>query len=117
MIITTAIMTIRYGNGFSLEATLLFRSDDLMRVAIDGSDNVVELTLVDGTWMGDDCEPVQVEFAYTRQSAVPTVTEDDCLCSREFAATLIQLLLAGENEPEAVPARHKSSAPISYPVV
>ena len=51
-------MTIRYSNGFSFEAILLSRSEEVLRVAIAGSDEVVELTQINGAWISEDCEPV-----------------------------------------------------------
>jgi hypothetical protein len=109
-------MIIRYGNGFSLEATLLSRTDELMRVGIDGSDNVLHLTLVNGTWTSDDGEPVHIEFAYARLSAEQVITEHECLCSHEFASTLINLLFAGEDNPGSVPAPPELGAPVSQVV-
>ena len=64
-----------------------------MRVAIQGSDDVLEFTLSNGIWISEDCEPVQVEFAYRADAA--QIREKDCICSHEFAAELIHLLFAG----------------------
>jgi len=110
-------MTIRYLNGLSLQATLLLRTDEFMRVAPEASDNVVELFLVDGLWITDDGDLVQVEFAYERRPAVPAPTADNCICPKEFAAELIHMLFAGEDEPEAMPIRHNSPEPSYQRVV
>jgi hypothetical protein len=96
-------MVIRYGNGFSFEAVLLSRDGQSMRVAIEGSDDVLSLTEINGAWVTDDCELVQVELARTRPSPWAGITEKDCVCSHDLAARLIHLLFAGENEPEAAP--------------
>src|ERR1041384_6320885 len=93
-------MTIRYSNGQVFEAVLLSRTEGSLRVAIQGSDDVQELTQINGTWVSDDCEPVQGEFAWTRRGPVVEVTEEDCICSHELAARLIRILFAGENESE-----------------
>ena len=37
-----------------------------MRAAVRGSEDLVELTQVNGTWITDDCEPVQVTFEWQR---------------------------------------------------
>jgi hypothetical protein len=98
-------MIIRYSNGFSCEATLLSRTETMMRVAIERSDDVLELTRVDGGWIGEDFERIQVEFACTREFPVAETKEEDCICPPELAAGLIRLLFAGENEPDVVPVR------------
>jgi hypothetical protein len=110
-------MTIRYNNGFSYEAILLARTEETMRVAITGSDDVVELKQIHGAWISEDCEPVQVEFAWTRQAAAPETTEESCTCSHELAAELIHLLFSGENEPVAAPVAQAMSAPVYHQVV
>ncbi len=107
-------MTIRYSNGYQYEAILLSRTDERMRVAVEGSDDVVELTQIHGAWVSDDCEPVQVEFAWTRQQATQEISEEDCVCSHDLAARLIHLLFAGENEPEVAAAVGQAIAPPVY---
>jgi len=96
-------MKIQYNNGLTLEAVLLSRAEGTMRVVAKGSDDVIELNEIAGTWVTDDCEPVQVEFAWTRHPAA-TVTEEDCICSHELAAHLIHLLYAGEEDAAATAA-------------
>ena len=91
-------MIIRYSNGQSFEAALLTQTDSQMRIALQGSEDVLELQRINGTWITDECEPVQVESAWTRQSLLDTISEDDCICSPELAAKLLHLLFAGENE-------------------
>ena len=92
-------MTIRYSNGQTFEAVLLNQTDDSMRIALQGSEDVLELKQVNGTWITDECEPVHVEFAWTRQSLLDEISEDDCVCSPELAARLLHLLFSGEEEP------------------
>ena len=93
-------MTIRYSNGQALEAALLSRTENSMRVAIQGSNDVEELNRINGTWVSDECEPVQVEFAWARRGPVEQVTEADCICPHELAARILHVLFGGENEPE-----------------
>src|SRR5689334_6341142 len=103
------IMTIRYSNGFSFEGTLLSRTAHSIRVVAKGYDDVREFRSRNGVWISEGCEPVQVEFAYTGKTAAASqIKEDDCICSPEFAAELIQLLFAGENEPPVVPVSEQS---------
>ena len=97
-------MTIRFTDGLTKESVLLSRSQELLRVAIEGCDDVTELRRVNGVWVTDDCEPVQVSFAWDRDPA-PEVTEAECICAPEVAARLIRLLYVGEEEePKAPPA-------------
>ena len=97
-------LTIRFTNGLTKESVLLSRSHDLLRVAIEGCDDVTELRRINGVWITDECEPVQVSFAWDRDPA-PKVTEADCICDPQVAARLIRLLYVGEEEePKASPA-------------
>ena len=60
-------MTIYYTDGRSLEGVLLRRTDDSLRVAVEGSDDVEEFTRINGVWVSGDCEPVRIEFAWEPQ--------------------------------------------------
>jgi hypothetical protein len=93
-------MNIRYSNGQEFEAALLSQTENQMRIVLQGSEDVLELQRINGTWI-DECEPVQVEFAWTRPSLLDTISEDECICSPELAAKLLHLLFAGENETTA----------------
>jgi hypothetical protein len=94
-------MIIRYSNGQVFEAALLSEAGNSMRIAVKGSDDVLGLTQINGTWVSDECEPVQVEFAWSRQQQLEAIREEECVCSPELAARLLHLLFSGENEPEA----------------
>lgn len=91
-------MTIRYSDGRPVEAALLSRTENTMRVAVQGADDATEFTNIKGTWVAADCEPVSIEFAWQRLDRKPTVSEAECCCSRELAAKLIHSLFAGGNE-------------------
>lgn len=93
-------MTIRYNNGRELEAVLLSKTEDSMRIALQGYEDVLTLKQINGTWITDECEPVQVEFAWRRHSLLDEISEDECICSPDLAARLLRLLFAGENEPQ-----------------
>ncbi len=97
-------MTIRYVNGQILEAVLLSRTETTIRVAIPGCDDSLELNLIHGMWVAEDCEPVQVEFSWTRYGAAPELTEADYICPDEVAAGLIRMLYAGSEEIPAARA-------------
>ena len=105
-------MIIRYTNGYTFEGTLLSRTEQSLRVMTQGSEDVLEFTLTNGGWVGEDCEPVQVEFAYAPKSEAPQPKEEDCICSHELAAQLIHRLFAGENETEVAPAKKAMAPPV-----
>jgi hypothetical protein len=111
-------MIIRYSNGYQIEGVLVSRTDDSMRVAIQGSDDILHLNLIHGTWISEDCEPVQVDFAWKKEDG-PMVTLDDCICSKELAAKLLHLLFSGDTDAEAEAAAlaKSAAAPIYYQVV
>ena len=91
-------MTLRYANGKTVDAVLLSRTDSKMRVALKGSEDAVELNELCGTWVSDDCEPVQVSFEWEKP-APAHASEEDFICSPELAARLIRLLVSAD-EPE-----------------
>ena len=96
-------MIIRYEDGRTVEGILLSRSENRMRVALKGTDDVTEFTDIHGVWVASDCEPVQIEFAWQKKSGEPVVSVDDCICSHELAAHLIHLLLSGAEEESSKP--------------
>jgi hypothetical protein len=64
-----------------------------MRVALEGAEDILELTNVHGTWVTADCEPVRIGFAWqTRARGMPP-SEADCICPQDLAARLIRSLL------------------------
>ena len=94
-------MTIRYANGQILEAVLLSRTETTLRVAIPGSEDSAEFTLIHGVWVSEDCEPAEVEFSWGRHARAAEVREADCVCPHELAARLIHMLYSGEQEAAA----------------
>jgi hypothetical protein len=92
------LMTINYLDGRSVEAVLLSRTEQTLRVAVQGAEDVIELANIRGTWVSDECEPVSIRFAWQRNGQKPCVSEDDFCCSHELAAKLTQALFTGANE-------------------
>ena len=105
-------MTITYLDGRAVEAVLLSRSDDTIRVAIEGAEDVTKFCNISGTWVSEDCEPARIEFAWQRRGHKPTISEADCCCSRDLAARLIHLLFTDSTaeEDEAVSATGAAEA-------
>ena len=94
-------MILTYADGSKMEAVLLARNENKIRVAIAGSDDLVELTDIHGTWVTDDCEPVHVQFAWEGKAPEQIVSEADCVCSHDLAARLIHLLWNADEEGQA----------------
>jgi hypothetical protein len=93
------IMTIRYTDGKAIEGVTLARTANTMRVAVKGCEDAAEFINVHGTWISEDCEPVTMEYG-PRRDAPTTLSEADCICPRELAARLIDLLLTDSAEDE-----------------
>jgi hypothetical protein len=92
-------MTITYTNGQTIQAALVVRTDNRLRVVLAGSDDVTEFTQVSGaTLVSEDCEAVQIEFGPKRANR--ECTEEDCICSPELAARLIHMLLNPEEDED-----------------
>ena len=92
-------MIIRYTDGTAVEAVLLARDGNSIRVAPRGGDDVVEFQDHNGTWVGEDCEPVSIEFEWQRHRAAPEVADEDCICPSELASRLIHLLYNSDETP------------------
>ena len=90
-------MFLTYANGSKIEAFLLARTEDKVRVAIPGADDPLELTNIRGTWVTEDCEPVRVQFAWEQKTQEEILTEADCICSHDLAARLLHLLWSGDD--------------------
>ncbi|MGD0499513.1 MAG: hypothetical protein ABSC23_13875 [Bryobacteraceae bacterium] len=93
-------MTITFLDGRTVDAVILARTEATLRVALKGSEDVLELSNVHGTWVSEDCEPVRIGFAWQTRSRVEPPSEADCICPRNLAARLVRSLLEGGNEPE-----------------
>jgi hypothetical protein len=112
-------MTIRYTDGRTMEAVLLSRTANILRAAVRGSEDAIELQQVKGVWVTDDCEPVHVTFEWQRVSRPQDVTLEDCLCSPDLAARLVDLLHtpSDEDTPEVNPVNDLPRALPAHSVV
>jgi hypothetical protein len=109
-------MIIKFQDGTSVEGCLLSRGDNWLRVAVKNGDDVAVLASVDGAWISEDRGPVEVVFEWQRRSRLESISESDCVCSKELAARLIRLLLTGDEEESeddtlfGLPLPHQSLA-------
>ena len=97
-------MTITYRDGRSFEAVLLAHTENQLRAAIEGNDDITEFSNIHGIWVSEDCEPVSIEFAWQKRGRQVPVTPEDCCCSRDLAARLIHLLYVGGGSEGLAPA-------------
>jgi len=92
-------MTITYANGQTIKAALVVRTDNRIRVALAGQDDLTEFTQINDVWVSEDCEPVRIEFGWP-----PRINreykEEDFVCSADLAAKMIHRLLNPEEDEE-----------------
>ena len=103
-------MILTYADGSKTEAFLLARTENKIRVAIPGSDDPLELSEINGTWITEDCEPVRVEFAWQGKTREQVLTEADCVCSHDLAARLLHLLWNADEEDSTKVAQNAPPA-------
>jgi hypothetical protein len=85
------MIKVRYQNGQAAKAITLSRSENEMRLAMPGTEDVLELRRLNGVWVTSDCEPVSIEYPSHRADS-GAVREEDCICPADLAAHLIHLL-------------------------
>ena len=56
------MLIIDYNNGQVLQGIVLALADRTVRVAVKGSDDAVELRLINQVWVSEDCEVVEISF-------------------------------------------------------
>jgi len=93
-------MIITYQNGRTVEGIIVSEDHGTMRIAVIGSDDVVELVNLSGHWISEDSQPVEIQSSWDRSPRKEMVSETDCICPKETAARLIRLLLSGSDEDE-----------------
>ena len=89
-------VTIRQTNGEMVEGVVLTRTEFKMRVAVKNADDAAVFVWVDGTWISEDCEAVDIEFEWRRHKPREPVTEAECICPKELARRLIDGLVSGD---------------------
>ena len=93
-------MIIKYQDGREVEGFLLTRSENWMRVALDGYEDVEEFIESQGNWMSENLEQVEITFEWERHKAPVVGSEADFICSKELAAHLIKLLETDSDKEE-----------------
>jgi hypothetical protein len=90
-------MTIIYSDGRRVEAVILTQAENEMRVAPRDAEDALTLTDRNGRWFTDDCEPVQIAYAWEKR-APQIPDEQDCVCSRELLDELLRRLHLGDDD-------------------
>jgi hypothetical protein len=80
---------------------VLSREEDDIRAIAAGSDDVLAITRINGTWISEDIEPVTIEFEWQRSSSRAVLSEDEYICPMKLAAHLIHTLFAASGHDEA----------------
>jgi len=97
-------MIIEYQDGKTTEGFLLSRQENSMRVALEGSQDVLEFVEIDGHWVGENLEPVEITFEWQRQpNAQALLTDAEFICPKDLAAHLVRLLETDSKEEAPAP--------------
>jgi hypothetical protein len=96
-------MTVTYRNGNTLEAFIVSRTDTRIRAVAKDTEDTLEFVDFHGTWVSNDCEPVQIQFAWQGKKREEILTEADCICSEELAKRLIHFLFGDVEEKTDAP--------------
>ena len=94
-------MTISYPNGTVLPAVVLSRDEEEIRAIAPDCDDVLVFKRIRGMWVSEELEPVTIEFGCQTSAAPAAYSDDDYICPKELAASLIQSLLGACERDEA----------------
>ena len=93
-------MTITYADGSMVDAVLLSSEGAVVRAAVAGHDDVRIFQQVDGTWRAEDGQPVQLRYAWQKETPAPVPDESHFICSKELGRQLISSLMNGSETNE-----------------
>jgi hypothetical protein len=103
-------MTITYRGGNALRAIQLSRVENTLRVAVPGEEDARVFRCIEGTWLSEDCEVVEIEFEWQRKKPRPILTEEDFICPKELAQALMEPFQSPEIESLEEPLRKLARA-------
>jgi len=98
-------MIIRYADGRTVEAALLAREGNTMRVALQDGQDVVEFIDAQGTWLGENLETVEIVFEWQRRlQPAEDPNDESFICPPELVDHLLRLLAhPGDEEVDRRP--------------
>jgi hypothetical protein len=91
-------MTITQSDGTVLNAMLLARDDDTLRVLAPHDTDVRLFRLVTGGWVDENGEPVRITFAWEDGTTSSAPHESEFICSPELVSRLIALLAGPDGD-------------------
>jgi hypothetical protein len=98
-------MIIKYEDGRMVEAALLARDGNTMRVALQDGQDVVEFIDAQGTWLGENLETVEIVFEWQRRlQPAQDLNDESFICPPELVDHLLHLLAdSGDEELDRRP--------------
>jgi hypothetical protein len=91
-------MTITQPDGTVLNAMLLARDNETLRVLAPHDKDVRVFRLVTGGWVDEENEPVKITFAWEGVATSSVSDESEFICSPELASRLIELLAGSDGD-------------------
>jgi hypothetical protein len=100
-------MIIKYADGRTMEGFLLSRHENSMRVALEDGQDVMEFIDVQGNWVSENLEPVEITFEWQRRAqSAEALSDAEFICPKDLAAHLVRQLVTDSEEEEAPRPRH-----------
>jgi len=91
-------MTITQPDGTVLNAMLLARDNETLRVLAPHDNDVRVFRLATGGWVDEDNQPVKITFAWEGGAMSSVPDESEFICSAELASRLISLLAGSDGD-------------------
>jgi hypothetical protein len=91
-------MTIVYSGGTAVEALVVSAAPGSLEVAIAGSHELRRFAQVEGAWISEAGEPVQIRYASQPDPQNAAPAESDFVCPKKLGRQLISNLMSGEQE-------------------
>jgi hypothetical protein len=92
------LMTIIYPGGTAVEALVVSAAPGSLEVAIAGSHEVRRFEQVEGAWISEARELVQIRYASQPDPQNAALAESDFVCPKKLGRQLISNLMSGEQE-------------------
>jgi hypothetical protein len=89
-------MFVKYADGRVMEAVILSYRGETLRLVGRGAEDVLECTRVNGKWVSEECEVVDLDFGNGRPVTNASCSDQEFLCSPSLAARLLHILVIGE---------------------
>jgi hypothetical protein len=92
-------MIIKYPDGRTVEAALLARHGNSMRVVLQDGQDVVEFIDAQGTWLSESLETVEILFEWQKRlQPADDLSDESFICAPDLADHLMRLLANPRDE-------------------